>query len=151
MNGLSAALRPYTPIDEDAAIALWLRTWRTAYPDIDFSTRVGWWRARWREELIPRDTIVVAELNKELIGFVTIDPVSGYLDQLVVAPEHWGSGIAGILLARAKGLSPARIELLVNTDNARAIRFYENNGFSIIRTDVNVISGRPAYRMMWRA
>ena len=37
-------LRPYRAEDEDAAIALWLETWRQAYPAIDFAARVPWWR-----------------------------------------------------------------------------------------------------------
>ena len=27
-----------------------------------------------------------------LIGFVTVDPETMYLDQIVVAPEQWGAG-----------------------------------------------------------
>ena len=83
-----------------------------------------------------------------LIGFVTIDP-AGYLDQLVVAPDHWGSGLATALLERAKQLSPGEITLLVNADNARAIRFYQRNGFVHAGEDVNPTSGRPVLRMTW--
>ena len=42
------------------------------------------------------------------------------------------------------------IELLVNTDNARAIAFYEKNGFEMAGDDVNPVSGRPVFRMRWR-
>ena len=59
-----------------------------------------------------------------MIGFVTVDPRTLYLDQIVVAPEHWGSGVGAALIAEAKRLSPAGLDLDVNTDNARAIRFY---------------------------
>ena len=83
-------LRPYRAEDEDAAIALWLETWRHAYPSIDFAARLDWWRARWRSELVPDAAIIIAEQAGAPVGFVTIDP-SGYLDQLVVAPAHWGS------------------------------------------------------------
>ena len=84
-----------------------------------------------------------------LVGFVTID-ASGYLDQLVVAPEHWGSPLANTLVDEAKRLSPDRITLLVNNDNARAIRFYERNGFVHAGEDVNPTSGRPVLRMEWK-
>jgi putative acetyltransferase len=142
-------LRPYRAEDEDAAIALWLETWQRAYPSIDFAARVKWWRERWRGELVPKATVVVAEHASALIGFVTIDP-SGYLDQLVVAPDHWGSELADTLVAEAKRLSPDRITLLVNTDNIRAIRFYERNGFAHAGEDVNPTSGRPVLRMEWK-
>ena len=33
-------LRPYTPADAEAAIALWLDTWQTTYPQFDFAARL---------------------------------------------------------------------------------------------------------------
>lgn len=150
MRSAPILLRPYAASDEDAAIALWQRTWQAAYPDIDFAARVAWWRARWRDELMPKATIVVAEANGGLIGFVTIETATGYLDQIVVAPEAWGGGAAEALLAEAMRLSPAGIELLVNTDNARAVRFYSKHGFTVTGADVSLISRRPVHRMRWR-
>jgi putative acetyltransferase len=141
-------LRPYRAEDEDAAIALWLETWRQAYPSIDFAARVPWWRERWRNELVPNAAIVVAEQAGELTGFVTID-ATGYLDQLVVAPDRWGSEIAARLVDEAKRRSPAGITLLVNADNARAIRFYERSGFMRAGESVNE-SGRPVLKMAWK-
>jgi putative acetyltransferase len=142
-------LRPYRSEDEDAAIALWQQTWQQAYPEIDFAARVPWWRERWRNELVPDAAIIVAEQTGALVGFVTID-ASGYLDQFVVAPDHWGSELADMLVNEAKRLSPDRIALLVNTDNTRAIRFYERNGFAHAGEDVNPTSGRPVLRMEWK-
>jgi putative acetyltransferase len=142
-------LRPYRAEDETAAIALWLETWRHAYPSIDFAARLDWWRERWRSELVPDAAIIVAEHADALVGFVTID-ASGYLDQLVVAPDHWGSELADTLVNEAKRRSPDHIALLVNTDNIRAIRFYERNGFAHAGEDVNPTSGRPVLRMEWK-
>jgi putative acetyltransferase len=141
-------LRPYRPSDEDAAIVLWQETWQQAYPAIDFAARVTWWRERWRTELVPNAKIVVAEQSGKLSGFVTID-ASGYLDQLVVSPAQWSSDLATALMDEAKRLSPSRITLLVNLDNARAIRFYERNGFFHAGNDVNPTSGRPVLKMAW--
>ena len=98
---------------------------------------------------MPNATITVAEQAGALGGFVTIDR-KGYLDQLVVAPDHWGSKLAERLVNEAKRLSPDGITLLVNTDNARAIRFYERNGFVHAGGDVNPTSGRPVLRMAWK-
>src|SRR5260370_42065438 len=64
-------LRPYRSEDEDAAIALWQRTWQQAYPSIDFAARVAWWRERWREELVPDAALIVAEHAGALVGFGT--------------------------------------------------------------------------------
>ena len=145
----SFTLRPYAAGDENAAIDLWFRTWQQAYPLIDFAQRLEGWRARWRDELVPVAQIVVAERNGDMAGFVTID-ASGYLDQLVVAPEVWGSDFGNVLIGKAKAMSPGGITLLVNTDNARAIRFYERNGFVHTHDDVNPVSGRKVYGMAWK-
>ena len=143
-------LRHYRPADEDVAIALWLRTWEATYPQLDFAERLEWWRERWRNQLAPSTDIVIAEAAGEVIGFVTVDPRTFYLDQIVVAPEHWASGVGMALIAVAKQLSPTRLELHVNSDNARAIRFYEKLGFSITGDGVNPISGKPVHRMRWQ-
>jgi putative acetyltransferase len=141
-------LRPYRIDDEDAAIELWRLTWQRPYPDIDFTARVSWWRERWRNELVAKASIIVAEGADALLGFVTID-ASGYLDQLVVVPEQWGSPLAGTLIDEAKRVSPSGITLQVNEDNARALRFYERNGFVHAGSDVNPTSGRPVLKMIW--
>ena len=143
-------LRPYAAADEDAAIELWRRTWQKHYPHLNFTERVPWWRERWRKELVPVARVVVAEADGALIGFVTVDPETMYLDQIVVAPEHWGSGIALALLDEAKRISPRGLDLLVNKDNARAIHFYEKHGFVNAGEDKNPVSGIAVSRMAWR-
>lgn len=143
-------LRPYTDADEDAAIELWRRTWQHHFPQIDFNSRVAWWRERWRQELIPVAHVIVAERDGVLCGFVTVDPATLYLDQLVVAPEHWGSATAGALLDEAKRLSPDGLDLMVNKDNSRAIRFYEKHGFAYAGEGKNPTSGLAVNKMAWR-
>jgi putative acetyltransferase len=143
-------LRPYTASDEDTAIELWRRTWQVTYPELDFDARLPWWRERWRNTLVPNNTVTVAEENSTLLGLVTVDPRSRYLDQVVVAPEAWGSGVAQTLMAEAKRISPSGLDIFVNQDNSRAIRFYEKQGFAFAEEDVNPISGRPVNKMVWR-
>jgi putative acetyltransferase len=144
------SLRRYEPRDEDATVALWLRTWQAAYPALDFAARLDWWRERWRNELVPSVDIVIAETASAMIGFVTVDPKTRYLDQLVVAPENWGTGIGEALIVEAKRLSPGGLDLDVNTDNARAIAFYGKHGFAISGEGKNPISGKPIHRVSWR-
>jgi putative acetyltransferase len=150
VSAAAVTLRPYRATDEEAAIELWRRTWQIAYPHLDFAARVDWWRQRWREELAPTAMITVAESAGQLVGFVTVDPRTMYLDQIVVAPEAWGSNTADALLAEARRLSPAGLDLAVNADNARALRFYEKQGFVVTGADVNPRSGAPIHKMSWR-
>lgn len=148
MSGFS--LRRYDASrDEEAAIALWLRTWQKTYPDIDFAGRLDWWRGHWHS-LSQVAIIVVAEDKNEIIGFVTVERSTRYLDQIVVAPEYWGEGISGALIAEAKRLSPGGLNLDVNADNARAIAFYEKEDFVITGNGFNAFSGRPVHHMSWR-
>jgi putative acetyltransferase len=150
VSGPAFTLRPYAPADEDATVELWQRTWQLAYPRIDFAARLDWWRERWRLELVPAATITVAEADGKMVGFVTVDPRTFDLDQIVVAPEAWGVGVASALMAEAKRISPAGLDLYVNTDNARAISFYEKHGFSISGEALNWRSGAPVHNMSWR-
>ncbi|HEY6023066.1 MAG TPA: GNAT family N-acetyltransferase [Pseudolabrys sp.] len=151
MSTKTCTLRAYSAADEDAAIELWRRTWKKHYSHIDFDARVAWWRERWRKELVPAAHIVLAEVTGALAGFVTVDPKTMYLDQIVVAPEYWGTDVALALLDEAKRLSPKGIYLLVNKDNFRAIRFYEKHGFVYAGEDKNPVSGLAVNKMAWRA
>jgi putative acetyltransferase len=143
-------LRPYVPEDESAAIDLWHRTWQVAYPALDFSARIDWWRQRWRSDLVPHVAITVAEQCGQMVGFVTVDQRTGYLDQIVVAPEAWGSEVGALMIEQARRLSPQGLDLLVNQDNTRAVRFYEKHGFTITGKEVNPRSGAPVHKMSWR-
>lgn len=148
-SGNGVALRPYDPTDEADAIELWRRSWQTAYPEIDFSERLDWWRERWRSDTVVSSSIVVAQSGDEIVGFVTVNGRTGYLDQLVVAPEAWGTPTAVLLLDRAKRESPRGLDLHVNVDNARALRFYEKHGFERVSESINPRSSRPVYLMRW--
>src|SRR5262249_46618777 len=97
VSGVGLKLRVYDATDEDAAIEAWRRTWQQHYPQIDFTARVAWWRERWRKELLPTAIVTMAERDGALVGFVTVDPKTHYLDQIVVAPEAWGSEVAAAL------------------------------------------------------
>ena len=86
-------------------------------------------------------TIIMAEAQERVVGFVTVDPESLDLDQIVVATEAWGTGVASALLAEAKRVSPRGLDLHVNSDNSRAIRFYEKQGFTLCAEVMNWRSG----------
>lgn len=146
----AVSLRPYRAADLEPALELWRRAWDMAMPEIDFGARLGWWRDRWSNELVPNNQVIVAEQNDRQIGFVVINKASGYLDQIVVDPAFWGSETAKQLLDEAKRICPSGIVLDVNQNNARAIRFYEREGFNLAGEGTNPISGKPIYRHQWK-
>ena len=145
----SFMLRPYAPSDEDMAIELWRRTWQIVYPDIDFPSEWNGGGNAGTTSSCPRP-ISVAEANGQMLGFVTVDPHTFDLDQIVVAPEAWGTGVASALIEEAKRISPNGLDLHVNKDNVRAIRFYEKQGFVISGEAMNWRSGAPVHKMSWR-
>jgi GNAT superfamily N-acetyltransferase len=73
----------------------------------------------------------VAVVEGAVAGFVMV--VGDEVEQLYVAAEHRGAGVAGALLACAERLGReaghGRVWLAVVTGNARARRFYEREGW----------------------
>jgi len=142
-------LRRYTEADEVETVALWISVWQAVYPEIDYASQSDAMRQRWREEIVP-PAIVTLAVTDGIVGLITVEPASGYVDQLSVAPQMWGSGVAPTLIEDARQLSPALLELRVNQDNARAIRFYEKHGFEKIAEGFNARIGKPNFTMRWR-
>lgn len=146
-------IRARADADWPAMLHLWVAAWRATYPEIDFEARRDW-LMRHVSALEAHGAATLCLCNgptDELAGFVVIDPKSGWLDQICVAPPYFGAGAAKALIEAARGVSPKFIRLDVNADNARAIRFYERGGFFRVGQGANTLSGRATVMMEWRA
>ena len=155
MNALPAHTPPKLRlrVDDDwpSILDLWVASWRATYPEIDFEERRGWLVRHVQElEAIGAVTLCLFDAQSSLAGFVVINPADGWLDQICVAPDQFGAGLGASLLSAAKNVSPNLIRLDVNADNARAIRFYERDGFSRVGGGANTLSGRETIMMEWR-
>jgi putative acetyltransferase len=152
VSASTRALRAFAEADLSALIDVWAAAWSATGLRIDFEARRAWIDDRLRTLRAAGAEIVVGfDASDEPAGFVTIDPNSGYLDQLCVAPAERGSGLATALLNEAKRRSPGVVELDVNEANARARRFYEREGFSIAGRGMSPHSGLPTLKMAWKA
>ena len=152
MSTSNRRLRDFAEADLPALIDLWVVAWREVGLPIDFDARRAWLEDRLSALCADGAMIVVGlDASENLAGFVTIDPSGGYLDQLCVAPAERGSGLASALLDEAKRRAPRVVELDVNEANARARRFYEREGFSVVGQGVSPHSGLPTLKMLWRA
>lgn len=92
------------------------------------------------DELLASGAFFVYEVSGEIAGFYKVSRLPGRahhvasLGSLAVAPEYQGLGIARAMVRdaieelRASGVK--RIELIVESDNPRAIAFYERLGFA---------------------
>ena len=114
--------------------AIWYAGWQDGHlghvPDelVAYRTKESFWtRAAQRVA----DT-TVAVVDDEIAGFVMV--VGAEVEQVYVAREHRGSGVAGTLLTEAerqvKAAGHQEAWLAVVTGNARARRFYERSGWT---------------------
>jgi putative acetyltransferase len=131
---------------------LWVAAWNQAMPAIDFDARRGWFVEHLNSMRDAGVSVICAfDIScGELAGFVTLDPSSGHIDQLAVAPAYWSSGAADALVDDVKSRAPAVLRLEVNQDNPRAVRFYERHGFHRRAASLNPNSGLKTWRYEWK-
>jgi ribosomal protein S18 acetylase RimI-like enzyme len=84
----------------------------------------------------PTRRTFVAEIGGEVGGYASLElanPAIAELKRLFIRPEHWGAGIATALLDEMVAIAFAegfrQMQLWVPTDNVRARRFYEREGW----------------------
>ena len=144
-------LRLYTADDEEDIIQLWRRACQKAMPRIHFEKRFEDQQKYWKTKILseaPKTMTIVAEWRGDVVGFMTIDWETGYLDQLVVASEFWRSSVGELLLSEAKWLSPTGVDLNVDPNNGHAVRFFEKHKF--VKTgDVKNGPDGPIQNMQW--
>ena len=136
--------------DWPALAALWVAAWRATLPAIDFAARRPWLEQH-LAQLRARGVRVLCAVDADdrPLGFATLDPQSGEMDQLAVAPAAFGGGVAAALLMAVKAAAPGRVLLSVNQDNPRAVGFYLREGFRVVGDGVNPGSGLAISHMRW--
>jgi len=126
-------LRPATADDAPAIARIWYYGWRDGHLGHVADELVA---LRTRESFDQRaaarvaDT-VVATVDGVVAGFIMV--VGDEVEQVYVASEHRGTGLAAALLTEAERLVAVnghdRAWLAVAPGNARARRFYERRGW----------------------
>lgn len=136
MNGL--ILRSYRPGDAIGLAALFHRAVREgAAAKYDDAQRAAWspevpthegWRARVEEAMT-----VVAERDGRLLGFMTLDLESGFLDFAYVAPEVMGQGVAAALYAMVEGRARVHGHTRLETEaSLLAEPFFLRQGWRVV-------------------
>jgi len=131
---MSPHLRPYTPADLDALVAL---------DDLCFAAAFRFSRSAMRRFAeAPNARTLLAEDEGQLAGFAILHIESshtegsrtGYIVTLDVAPAHRRLGLATRLMeaieAQARDAGCTALALHVHTGNAAALRFYRKLGFA---------------------
>jgi GNAT superfamily N-acetyltransferase len=127
-------LRSATPDDAPVIARIWYDGWRDGHLGHVADELVA---VRTRESFDQRaaarvgDT-VVATVDGAVAGFIMV--VGDEVEQVYVAGEHRGTGLAAVLLDEAERLVAANGHggawLAVARGNARARRFYERSGWT---------------------
>ena len=99
------------------------------------------------KELLLQATVYVYEDKQEIQGFVGLS--DEYIEGIFVSAEMQSRGIGKILLNYVKG---KRNNLLLNVyqKNARAISFYQREGFEIQCNGIDEATGERDYVMAWQ-
>lgn len=136
MNGL--IIRPCRVTDAPELADLYHRAVREgAARHYDAAQRAAWSPAPpmgedWRRRLIEAET-VVAERDDRLLGFMTLDAATGWIDFAYVAPEAMGRGVAETLYAVLEGR--ARVRGLARLETGASLMaegFFARRGWHVV-------------------
>jgi GNAT superfamily N-acetyltransferase len=158
-------VRRAKPADARQIAEVHVRTWQAAYrhafpAEVLESLSVDEGEIdRWRDRLEQGMSVWVAEADGRLAGFVSIGPSrteeqAGELYAIYVLPEDWGTGAGAGLMAQAKewfareGYATAMLWVL--TDNPRARRFYEREGWRAEGTRLDTVRGVEVEEALYR-
>ncbi|HEX4057903.1 MAG TPA: GNAT family N-acetyltransferase [Galbitalea sp.] len=162
-------VRAATLADASGIARVHVNSWRETYAELvpgrffsesAFGRRKTWWTERLSEN--PRfGTIFVALRGNAIIGFASAGPAVGsdvekghpavretHLYTIYLLASEHGAGVGRSLLQNVIGEAPA--QLWVAAGNARAIAFYERNGFRADGVEVTdpAIEGLVEIRMV---
>ena len=155
-------IRRASPADAESLSELHLDCWDDAYAELVPQEILAERRMRvperidhWRGALERGDVVWVAERDGTLIGFSEARPaddpeLAGLLELrvLYVRAPWWGTTVGHHLFRRAVGDEPSYLYVLEG--NARAIRFYERQGYRADGFTEDVPEGRHV-RMLRRS
>ena len=138
---------PVRPADADDAAAIQRvarDAWHAAYDPVLDADRIDETVSSWydpprlvEDDIEPSDRpLFVAVADGAVVGFAEAVPDDGlaHLYRIYVAPDHWGGGIGGRLLARTERVLREqgfdRLQLSVLAANEVGVGFYESHGFT---------------------
>ena len=99
------------------------------------------------KEMMSQSEIYVFEADKKIQGFVGLN--DEYIEGVFVSDEMQSCGIGKLLLDYIKD-KKVSLRLNVYQKNARAISFYQREGFIIQCEDLDEATGEKEYTMLWK-
>jgi ribosomal protein S18 acetylase RimI-like enzyme len=134
----------------DEVIRLWHVTKRDAYPylPLEQSRTIEEDSRFFREAILPRSDIWVADDGAALLGFMALE--GSYIDRLYIHPEHQRRGIGTALMRKAMDLSPDGLQLHTHVKNTQARAFYERHLFRAVKFGISPLpESEPDVEYHW--
>lgn len=144
-------IRPATFADAQAVANVFVVARTECFTFLDTVYDLPFFVGLFGEKIIPKGNVWIAELDREVVGFVEV--IDTELDRIYVLPAWHGKGVGQILLDKAKELSPDGLWLWVFQKNAQARRFYEKHGFNLDHktNGQDNMEKEPDARYVWRS
>lgn len=137
-------IRELHKADIDKVADIWLDTNIKAHSFIP----AEYWESNFElvKEMMLQAEVYVYEVDHEIQGFIGM--TDEYINGIFVCGEMQSQGIGKFLLDYAKS-KKKKLLLNVYQKNARAISFYQREGFDIQCSDLDEATGEKEYVMVW--
>ena len=138
-------IRKLQKVDINRVADIWLKTNLKAH----FFIPEQYWISNYEfvKEMLPQAEVYVYEDDKMIQGFVGLN--DEYIEGIFVSDEMQSCGIGKLLLDYIKD-KKFSLRLNVYQKNARAISFYQREGFIIQCEDLDEDTGEKEYTMLWK-
>ena len=137
-------IRKLQNVDINKVVDIWLKTNLEAHDFIPGQ----YWTSNYEavKKMLPQAEVYVYEDNKIIQGFVGVR--DEYIEGIFVSDKMKSHGIGKALLDYIKG-KKARLQLNVYQKNVRAMSFYQREGFTVQREQLDEFTGEKEYVMEW--
>ena len=138
-------IRKLQDADIDRVADIWLDASLKAHSFIS----PQYWKGNFEtvKKMLPQAEVYVYENDREIWGFIGLN--GEYIEGIFVSGEMQSRGIGKRLLDFVK-TKKTELRLNVYQKNMRAIRFYQREGFKILREGMDEATGEKDYEMTWR-
>ena len=138
-------IRKLQDADIDRVADIWLDASLKAHSFIS----PQYWKGNFEtvKKMLPQAEVYVYENDREIWGFIGLN--GAYIEGIFVSGEMQSRGIGKRLLDFVK-TKKTELRLNVYQKNMRAIRFYQREGFKILREGMDEATGEKDYEMTWR-
>ena len=137
-------IRKLQNVDINKVVDIWLKTNLEAHDFIPGQ----YWTSNYEavKKMLPQAEVYVYEDNKIIQGFVGVQ--DKYIEGIFVSGKMQSHGIGKALLDYIKD-KKGRLQLNVYQKNVRAMSFYQREGFTIQREQLDEFTGEKEYVMEW--